>query len=267
MSSNVILTLVDPTNGANTLQVAKLASSAIGAAVDAVAIKPDPLDSIPMISEGLTGDVVQQFIDAATEAGDTAAAASKVIFETCGLGPTATWGEFTGRTSDVLAREGRLRTLSVVSSRDSGDAILTAMFDTGRPVLIAPSGEVESVGKTVAIFWKDSSEAAKAVWEAMPFLRKANRVKAFTLGDNKESEASLLGLATSLARAGVTIETAMIAEGNDLEAEQLLSAAAEMDADLIVMGAFSHSRLRELVLGGVTQDILEIMDRPIFAAH
>lgn len=267
MSSNVILALVDPANGVNTLQVAKLASSAIGAVVDGVAIKPDPMDSIPLVTEGLTGDVVQQFMDAATVAGNAAATASKAIFETGGLGPAATWVEFTGRTSNVLAREGRLRTLSVVSSGDTGDAILTAMFDTGRPVLIAPSDEVGSVGKTVAIFWKDSAEAAKAVWEAMPFLRQANRIKAFTLGDDKESEASLQGLATSLARAGITIETALIDGGHDRESERLLSAAAEMDADLIVMGAFSHSRLRELVLGGVTQDILEIMDRPIFAAH
>lgn len=271
MSLPVILALIDPANGAATLKLAGLASDALDAAVDAIVIKPDPRDSIPAIAEAMTGDMITQIMASAETMGTDRAAKARALFEANPPGKNAAFIETVGREDSIIAREGRTRALTVLPASNSSDgetlAIGAALLETGRPALIAPPHAVESVGKRVAIFWKDSKEAAAAVWAAAPFLRQAELVKVFTVGNDAASTAALDRIGAGLKRAGVSAELEAINPKSGMDVDLLAEAARSMNADLIVMGAYSRSRLREQIFGGVTQEMLETLARPVLMAH
>lgn len=271
MSLSTVLALIDPEHGAATLKLAALASETLGAPVDGIVVKPDPRDSIPAIGEAMTGDLVAQVMQETERAGADMATKSRGLFDAAGLGEAARFFEATGRVETVVAQEGRTRAMTVLPCGGVGEgdtrAIGAALFDTGRPTLIAPLHEVKSVGKRAAVFWKDSQEAANAVWSAVPFLRTADEVTLFTVGDDLAAAKALERLADGLARAGVKADSKLIEPGPGGDSAQLVDAASEMDADLIVMGAYSHSRLQELIFGGVTQDMLDSLARPVLMAH
>ncbi len=271
MSLSSILALIDATHGAATLKVAGLAGAILNAPVDALVIKRDPRDAIPMVGEGLSGDLVQQIMDQAEADASAAAAAAKAVFDGWPASANASLTEAMGHVADVLGQAGRVHGLTVLPCGAQNDsvteAIDTALFQTGRPALVAPLHEVESLGKRVAIFWNDSAEAAKAVWGALPFLRQAETVTAFAVNEGFDANAALARLTDGLKRAGVTANAVSLPANNDSAAMQLVDAAAAMNADLVVMGAFTHSRLRELVLGGVTQSMLQGLARPTLLAH
>mgnify|MGYP002628921522 CR=1 FL=1 len=268
MSLSTILAPIDKEHAAATLALANLVAAKLKAPVNALIVKRDPVDAIPMIGEGISGDIVQQIMDSAEAAAEADAAAVRKAFASWKGDSAAQLSETVGRLENAVARIGRAHGLTVISSSDGmRSAIDAALFETGRPVLLAPLDEVKSVGDRVAIFWKSSAEAAKAVWGAMPFLRTAQKVKVFTVGDSDAELADLQQLRAGLALAGVKVEVQAIAPNSDGDAAQLIDAAADMDADLVVMGGFTHSRLRELVLGGVTETALGNLARPTLLAH
>ena len=271
MSLPTILALVDASHGAATLKVAGLAGEILGAPVEALVIKRDARDAIPMVGEGLSGDLVQQIMDQAEADANAAAAAAKEVFDSWPPHAKASLTEQTGHVDAVLGAAGRVHGLTVLPCGGSSDivteAIDAALFQTGRPALVAPLQEVETLGKRVAIFWNDSAEAARAVWGAIPFLRQAEVVNAFAVDEGFDAAGALSRLTAGLEQAGVKATGKTIESDGSGSANQLIDAAAEMNADLVVMGAFTHSRLRELVLGGVTQSMLEGLARPTFLAH
>jgi len=271
MSLSSILALVDAAHGAATLKVAGLASAALGAPVDALVVKRDPRDAIPMVGEGLSGDLVQQIMDSAEADANAAAAAAKKVFDGWPPHVDASLTEIVGRTADVIGRVGRVHGLTVLPCGGASDsvteAIDAALFTTGRPTLVAPLHEVQSVGTRCAIFWNDSAESARAVWGGLPFLRLAKQVTAFAVNEDFDGDDALGRLVDGLGRAGVKATAQAIEPDGSGAASQLIDAAAAMDADLVLMGAFTHSRLRELVLGGVTQSMLEGLARPTLLAH
>ena len=269
MPLSTIVAFVDPKHAMSTLETASFASKTLEASVDVVVVKRDPLDALPSFGESITGDLAESIIQAAEAAENAMAAETRSLFAAGPLAGRATFVEATGRDDVFIAENGRLYGLVVLPAPDLNDweagRIASALFETGRPTLIAPPQKPTSVGERIAIFWKSSPQAAKAVWSAMPFLRAAKTVTAFGLGS--EAVATLEALSKALGRAGVTIETAPLQASSGDAGDTLLVAAAEMDADLIVMGAYSHHRLKELILGGVTQHILESVGRPVFLAH
>lgn len=271
MSLATILALVDPKHGAATLNLAALAAKALDAPIDAIVIKPDPVDSIPAIGEAMTGDLVEQFMAETERAGNELATAARSVFDAAKLGDGAAFKDVVGREGNVIAREGRAHAMTVLpcGGITSGDtaAIGSALFETGRPTLIAPLQMTSSVGTRIAIFWKDNEEAAKAVWSALPFLYQADEVRIFTVGDGLSEAESLERIVGGLARAGIQAEGLLIDPEKGADSVLLIDAAAEMDADLIVMGAYSHNRLQELIFGGVTLDMLDGLARPVFMAH
>ena len=108
-------------------------------------------------------------------------------------------------------------------------------------------------------------ELARAVSSAAPLLRQAETVNIFTVGEGFNPESALARIIAGLNRAGINAE-AHANPPNGATQDQLIDAAA-MDSDLVVIGPFTHSRLRELVLGGVTQQMLEVLARPAFMAQ
>jgi nucleotide-binding universal stress UspA family protein len=141
----------------------------------------------------------------------------------------------------------------------------------GRPVLFVPyAGRFASFGKRVLVAWNASRESARAVTDALPILQRAETVQVVAFepvqgGDHGDIPGADISL--YLARHGVKVTAAQQrSEGVDV-GSQVLSRAADLDADLIVMGAYGHSRLREIVLGGVTRTILESMTVPTLMSH
>jgi nucleotide-binding universal stress UspA family protein len=140
------------------------------------------------------------------------------------------------------------------------------VLGVGRPVLFVPyAGTFADVGRRVLVAWNGSREASRAVTEALPLLSRAESAEIVSFGNG--NEAAPANLALYLARHGVKATAArQSAPGVDVGA-QMLSRAADFGADLIVMGAYGHSRVRELVLGGVTRTLFEAMTVPVLMAH
>jgi nucleotide-binding universal stress UspA family protein len=140
----------------------------------------------------------------------------------------------------------------------------------GRPVLILPAvGSFATIGKRILIAWNPSREAARAVTDSIPLLQRADTVHVMAVNPKAGEHGTVPGadIGLYLARHGVRVEVkadhgAEIDVGNEL-----LSRAADLDADLIVMGGYGHSRLEEWVLGGATRTILESMTAPVLMSH
>jgi nucleotide-binding universal stress UspA family protein len=143
------------------------------------------------------------------------------------------------------------------------------LLNCGRPVLLVPrAGRFPTIGKRVLVAWNGSVEAAKAVTGALPLLRGAEQVTLAVLGNNSETLGQSPGadIALYLARHGVRVEVLRRPEPHD-PGQAILSLAADFGADLLVMGAYGHSRFREMMLGGATRTILATATLPVLMAH
>lgn len=147
----------------------------------------------------------------------------------------------------------------------------SVLLDTPGPVLIVPyAGEPGSEFRRPMVAWDGSMQASRAVRGAMPMLARAGRAEilVFNPDDAAQPHGDQPGadLALYLARHGIAVNvTERRIDGGTGEA--LLSAAADLDADLMVMGAYGHTRFREIVLGGVTRTVLQAMTLPVLMAH
>lgn len=142
----------------------------------------------------------------------------------------------------------------------------------GRPVLIVPSvGEPQQIGTRIVIAWNGTCEAARAAFDALPLLKQAGSVRILTInhdsGGGEESHISGGDLALALSRHGIKVVTATSQHADISVSDDLLSSIADMSCDLLVMGCYGHSRLRELVFGGVTKHILKHMTVPVLMSH
>ena len=140
----------------------------------------------------------------------------------------------------------------------------------GRPVLMVPSaGSFPTLGKRILVAWNGSREATRAVTDAIPLLQQADDVHIMAVNPKAARHGAVPGadIGLYLARHGVRVEV-KTDHGAGIDAgNELLSRAADLDADLIVMGGYGHSRLKEWVLGGVTRTILESMTAPVLMSH
>jgi nucleotide-binding universal stress UspA family protein len=140
----------------------------------------------------------------------------------------------------------------------------------GRPVLIVPRyGTFESVGEHALIAWNGSREATRAVHDAIPLLKAARHVTVLTVDptDGSAPRVPSADIALHLARHGIAAEAAATSSADIAIGDVLLSRAADLGADLIVMGAYGHSRFREMALGGVTHHLLRHMTVPVLMSH
>jgi nucleotide-binding universal stress UspA family protein len=166
--------------------------------------------------------------------------------------------------SEVIAREARTADLVVIGGHpipddpyhtfDPGTVLLTA----GRPVLVAPEGLTRLAVARVLIAWKDTREARRAVQSALPFLRVAEQVTMFEIADEALEEAALAhldDLEVYLGRHRIKVSGKAVLRAVGSVSEQLKNTARNEGADLIVAGAYGHTRLGEWIFGGVTHDL------------
>jgi nucleotide-binding universal stress UspA family protein len=144
------------------------------------------------------------------------------------------------------------------------------LFESGRPVIFVPFINKSGMQlDRVMVCWDGSRTAARAIADAMPFLEKAKQVEIVIISDkpSKKDEMPGADLGQHLARHGLKVDVKRITSSDIDVPSTILSYAADSSADMIVMGGYGHSRLREFVLGGATRGILEAMTVPVFMSH
>jgi len=256
--------------------------------IDALHVKGDPRDAIPFLGEGASGVLIEQIMAAAERDSGTRSGKAKITFDawraTSGLAiaarpggeasATVAWREETGTEEECIARYGRVSDLIIVGrppTDDSGASIVvfeTALFDTGKPVIVAPPGPLQAsiVGTPAMIFWTGSAEAAHAVSSALPLLAAAEQVVVVASspgGKPTETES----LVEYLAWHGVRAQLREPLQITPTAGSELLAGAKREGAGLLVMGAYTQSRLRQLIYGSVTKHVLTRTTLPVLMAH
>lgn len=238
----------------------------------------------PFVGEGMTGAMIEDMMNATERASGArersleelfthAAAAAGVATGEAHRGtdePSASFTALPGREDEVIAHKARLSDLTIVahpqSNEDaaSADALHAVLFDSGRPVLLAPVAIPQSIGKRVAIAWNGTATAASALGSVMPFVRQAEAVRILVADEYRRPGPSGAEVAEYISHHGVTADVAQFHPRKGLTGAGLLAAAMDFGADLMSMGAYStSSRLRQLILGGITRHVLEHAKLPV----
>jgi nucleotide-binding universal stress UspA family protein len=187
--------------------------------------------------------------------------------------PSAEWRLETGDEPAWLTEHGRAADLLVIGRAREGevlaiDMLEAALVGTGRPVLIAPPKAPSGLFSKVAIAWKSRPEAARAIAVAAPFLQMADQVIIFSVSEDARTEAhSCERLRHALAWHNPRASVRCLKQDDRPPVESLLSAVTAVNADMLIMGGYGHSRLREVVFGGFTRRILSQADLPVLMAH
>lgn len=188
-----------------------------------------------------------------------------------GAKPSAVWMEKTGSPRKVIGIMGPLADLLVVSrpARKGGTVarlfMIAALLASSRPVLVLPQTAKRSVGRRICIAWDQSHEAARAVAAAMPLLTAADSVTSVSCGPETRPGPKSGQLATYLRFWG--IKSSRLAMPGKHEAREILDAYKSVNADLLVMGAYSRSRMSQLIFGGVTDYMLKRASIPVLMLH
>jgi len=227
-------------------------------------LPPEIIEAIASRAEDLANRKLAQF--------SAAAERNQVPFE------TRIDRGFDVELADILSMHARYADLVLVGQADPDDAPAgrrlpdQLVLACGRPVLLIPYiGPAAMLGQRVVVGWDASREAARAVSDALPILEKASSVSVMIVNprdrDHDHGDVPGADIAVYLARHGAKVDVQRI-EARDVDVGNLLlSHVANDSADLLVMGAYGHSRLREVVLGGVTRTILGEMTVPVLMSH
>lgn len=184
--------------------------------------------------------------------------------------PTACWREIEGARSELVALQGRVSDLIVIPHANSGGSSLTfeeAVLHTGRPVLLVPRGMFEFKLSHALVGWNGGLEVSRAVQQSLPFLKKSASVTVAASRDKANERPSTQALADFLAYHGVAADVRVLDGASDSAGEQLLRMASDLGCDFLVTGAYSHTRLRQSILGGVTRHLLKHAEIPVLMAH
>ena len=226
----------------------------------------------PSVAALLPTDVVARRL---RESGEAQQRAEELFRETArSAGLTAIeWRAPAGPSIESAIAHSRCADLAVLGQRDPGDADFAfveelteaVLLSCGRPCLVVPYAAVPTtIGQRILVAWDGGREASRAVGDALPLLVKASKVTVMSVSPATGATSRLAGY---LRAHGIdaAIDHSVI---DDIKiGEWLLSRAADMGVDLIVMGAYAHTRLRDLVLGGVTRTMLASMTVPVFMSH
>lgn len=194
-----------------------------------------------------------------------------------GNAPSFAYIETVGHDLKETIHSSRVHDLTIIA-RDSRNVIATEpdragklMLSTGRPILVPPRKAAKTLGSHVVVAWKNAPEAARALGFAMPLLAGAEAVTVLAVSEGEDDPDKTVAPAQELARAlrwyGIKAETKALAFSLKPVGETVLDEAYRRDADLLVMGGYGHSRLREFAFGGMTREILSECEIPVFLSH
>ncbi len=285
----VIRLIITPLNGivgaTAALETALLVGKHLDAHVEAFHVSLDPRDSVAYMAEGMTSNMIQDVMTAVENEGSERIARARQQFQAASAavqapvtehrasgGFAASFGHAVGREDDLIAIRGRLSDLIVAGRASDQDSaarttLEIALLETGRPVLVAPPTAVTDFGKTVAIGWNGSAEASRAIGAGLQFLTEAEKVVVLVVPEGARSGVPVEDLLVYLACHGIEAEASHIEERDSKVGTALLEELDRADADLLIMGAYTHSRLRHLIFGGATSAVLTNAEIPVLMAH
>ncbi len=240
-------------------------------------IKTDTHGIAPLAGEGFSGAMIEDMITAAERENNAQEHSLREMFaaaaEDQGImtgnamrghsEPSAAFTSVGGQEDEIIAHQARLADLTIVPHPQAGEDVAAAhalhavLFDSGRPVLLAPVFKPASIGKRVAIAWSGTAEASSALASVMPFVRQAEAVAILASADYQRRGPAAEEVQEYIAHHGVSAQIIMFHPLDRVVGAGLLAAAADFGADLMSMGAYSTSRLRQLILGGTTRHVLE----------
>lgn len=189
-------------------------------------------------------------------------------------GLSFSWLDDAPEGEDIVGSYGRVFDLIVLSRPDATSlglhrrALESGLFESGRPILLSPTSPPKQIATNVLIAWNGSTEQTRAIAFAMPLLQQAERVKVLTIpGGAGVPGPSGEQLTRSLQRNGIPATPLTVELDGRSTGETILATAASQDCDLLIKGAYTQSRLRELIFGGATRHILANATLPVFLAH
>lgn len=237
---------------------------------------------VPHVPQFVMSQLGPEVQDVQRKYAQDAARAAHKIFEdkVRAAGIRAEWRAVEGDLVDTVCLHAKYTDMVVMGQRDTSDDAMDGedglvdhvVLEAGRPVLVVPyAGKFKTIGSKVVLAWNASREATRAVNDAMPLLQKAREVEVLAInprgGRAGHGDVPGADISLHLARHGVKANAEHIFSDDVDPGAMLLSRAADAGADLIVMGAYGRSRLRELVLGGATRHLLRHMTVPVLMAH
>ena len=275
-------------SGQNVLEAAWRIASRFDAHIEALHVRADPRGLVPYTGEGMDGSMIEEIMEVTEREGGERAEAARRVFDafcqrtgdltvadrpTGNPGATISWREESGREDEIVAIRGRLFDFTVVgrpvrdSALPSPITLEAALLDTGRPILIAPPVMPADTGRHVAVAWESSPEAARALSAAIPLLAKAERVTLLAADPVEPPSISPAEGVARLAWSGLKSEIVTFDVSEDEIGAAYLKHAKRVSADLFVKGAYSRSRVRQMILGGRTRHIIGHTEIPAFLSH
>lgn len=258
---------------------------ASGGYVDARVLRRDPRDVLPIVGEGFGAAMIDEVMAAAEKSSNERVEKAKETFDawasgagaTVGAAPgsgglTATFADLVGPIPGVEVAAERLADAVVLGraprdvSPDRAALLEVAVMEAGRPIVLVPDAEIDTIATTILVAWNGSAEAARAVSMSMPLLARAERVVVLTVADGDVS-VDPEQLTATLRANGINADAVNAKMDKAGVAATLEVEAGKQHADLILIGAYSHSRVREFVMGGVTDDALTEGSVPMMLAR
>jgi nucleotide-binding universal stress UspA family protein len=240
----------------------------------------------PGVGNFVTLDPVSSMtIQLAQENGAEADRKARILFESFmqshdvspapgpGSGASYAWFDQAPDGDEFVGSYGRVFDLIILGrpGRDEHTPRMTpleaALFESGRPVLIAPPAPPQSVGSNVLIAWNGSTEQSRSVAFAKPILRKAERVTVLTVEGAMTPGPTGEQAARHLQRNGIPAQAIHLSAGKRSAGEIILDQAGALGCDLLIKGAYTQSRLRQMIFGGVTRHVLANATLPVLMAH
>jgi nucleotide-binding universal stress UspA family protein len=281
---DIFVPLFQHVDGAPQLDAAARLASSLNAQINVVFTRPDAIiaaAAVPdmLVAAGVVVDAIEQEGKLAEGSAMTQFKQWRIANGLVGATKTeasshvgATWHERVGRVTKTITDVGRVSDLIVIGRPDPSEAATEEMFtaaiySTGQPTMIVPDRTTSDPLDHVVIAWNGSLEAARAVDGAMPMLRIAKRVSIFTVPENPEKLTHQLGLIEHLSHHDIHAEYLPLGSSSGDIGKLLLESASNAGATMIVMGAYTHHRVREAFLGGVTHHVLKSAEIPVVMMH
>lgn len=274
--TSVLVPLSGGANSEGALRTAVAIARTFDARVEALHVRVNAVQAIPAMAEGVTSVLVDQLMDSiearVVQRSESAGATYQVVcLDAAPEGLRSSFVTLDGRPDVAIAQHGRLVDLVIFEAFDEEEGadypinLEAALFQTGRPVLVTPPAGAESLTGKVVLAWNDTVESARAMAAALPFMAAAEEVTVLTVSERCDAKPE--EVLAYLKDHGIDAKARTLEPDYRPVGEQLQDEAIAAGANLLVMGAYSHSRLRELVLGGVTESITKAPRVAVLMAH
>ena len=288
MTMKTILIPIEESDGlASMLETALMAAKEFGSYIEGLYYQPTSAGAMVVAGEGLvvtTPELVESVERQDRNRRERVRAQFSSFMERKGVplvsptnaivdGPVAAWVEEESPNSEIVGTRSRVFDITVVARPVKGANIAAmsileaALFEGGRPILIAPPTAPTKMGDNVVIAWNGSTETARTVAFSMPFLLKASKVTVISMLGFGVAGPSTADVARQLQRNGIPATWKDYQTRDRRAGPAFLEEAATLGADLLVKGAYTQSRVRQMIFGGATDHILSNAELPVLMSH